>query len=125
MPCAGRAGRYDTAQHSLFGGREGCFLDDWYNPSLPSDVPDKPREPWHDVHCKLEGPACRDVMRNFEERWLQQVRSHTCMLCMHVYQMPWIICIHALHALSDRACRQPALAQMQPGLRRLTRRVVL
>eukprot|EP00892_Ulva_mutabilis_P001866 jgi/Ulvmu1/11680/UM008_0090.1 len=66
-------GRYDTAEHSLFSGREGRFQGDWYNPSLPTDVPDKPREPWHDVHCKVEGAACRDIMRNFEERWLRQV----------------------------------------------------
>lgn len=81
--CGWGAGRYDTAQHSLFGGRSGRFRGDWYNPSLPSDIAGKPREPWHDIHCKIEGAACRDIMRNFEERWLRQVRRHACMSCMH------------------------------------------
>ncbi|KAK7349579.1 hypothetical protein VNO77_07049 [Canavalia gladiata] len=29
-----------------------------------------PREPWHDLHCKIDGPAAYDVLTNFEERWL-------------------------------------------------------
>lgn len=28
-----------------------------------------PREPWHDLHCKIEGPAAYDVLKNFEQRW--------------------------------------------------------
>jgi phospholipase D1/2 len=28
-----------------------------------------PREPWHDCHAKVEGPAALDIMKNFEERW--------------------------------------------------------
>ncbi|XP_074372997.1 phospholipase D delta-like isoform X2 [Apium graveolens] len=28
-----------------------------------------PRQPWHDLHCKIEGPAAYDVLRNFEQRW--------------------------------------------------------
>ena len=31
-----------------------------------------PREPWHDVHCTLEGPAAWDVLTNFEQRWRKQ-----------------------------------------------------
>jgi phospholipase D1/2 len=31
-----------------------------------------PREPWHDVHCRLEGPAAWDVLANFEQRWRKQ-----------------------------------------------------
>lgn len=30
-----------------------------------------PREPWHDLHCRIEGPAAYDVLQNFEERWLR------------------------------------------------------
>ena len=33
-----------------------------------------PREPWHDVHSRLEGPVAFDVLTNFEQRWLKQVR---------------------------------------------------
>ncbi|CAJ2643545.1 unnamed protein product [Trifolium pratense] len=32
-----------------------------------------PREPWHDIHCKLEGPVAWDVLCNFEQRWEKQV----------------------------------------------------
>lgn len=28
-----------------------------------------PREPWHDLHSKIDGPAAYDVLTNFEERW--------------------------------------------------------
>ena len=36
-----------------------------------------PREPWHDVHCRLEGPAAFDVLTNFEQRWQKQVLRST------------------------------------------------
>jgi phosphatidylserine/phosphatidylglycerophosphate/cardiolipin synthase-like enzyme len=28
-----------------------------------------PRQPWHDLHCKIDGPASYDVLKNFEQRW--------------------------------------------------------
>lgn len=28
-----------------------------------------PREPWHDLHCRIEGPAAYDILTNFEQRW--------------------------------------------------------
>ncbi|KAL2941083.1 Phospholipase D zeta 1 [Bienertia sinuspersici] len=28
-----------------------------------------PRMPWHDVHCAIWGPPCRDVARHFVQRW--------------------------------------------------------
>lgn len=28
-----------------------------------------PRQPWHDLHCKVEGPAAYDILANFEQRW--------------------------------------------------------
>jgi phospholipase D1/2 len=31
-----------------------------------------PREPWHDIHSKVEGPIARDVLQNFVERWSMQ-----------------------------------------------------
>ena len=31
-----------------------------------------PRQPWHDIHCKLEGPVATDVLVNFVQRWLKQ-----------------------------------------------------
>ena len=31
-----------------------------------------PREPWHDIHSKLEGSIAHDVFINFRERWDKQ-----------------------------------------------------
>lgn len=28
-----------------------------------------PRQPWHDLHCRIDGPAAYDVLTNFEQRW--------------------------------------------------------
>lgn len=28
-----------------------------------------PRQPWHDLHCRIEGPAAYDILTNFEQRW--------------------------------------------------------
>lgn len=35
-----------------------------------------PREPWHDLHSKIDGPAAYDVLANFEERWLRASEPH-------------------------------------------------
>lgn len=35
-----------------------------------------PREPWHDLHCKIEGPAVYDVLTNFEQRWRKSTKTH-------------------------------------------------
>ncbi|KAL6964702.1 Phospholipase D zeta 1 [Sarracenia purpurea var. burkii] len=31
--------------------------------------------PWHDVHCALWGPACRDIARHFVQRWNHAKRN--------------------------------------------------
>ncbi|XP_075091298.1 phospholipase D delta isoform X4 [Nicotiana tabacum] len=28
-----------------------------------------PRQPWHDLHCRIDGPAVYDVLINFAQRW--------------------------------------------------------
>ncbi|KAK2637963.1 hypothetical protein Ddye_025758 [Dipteronia dyeriana] len=81
-------GRYDTVDHrvgdcppSIWPGK------DYYNPreSEPNSWEDTmkdeldrekyPRMPWHDVHCALWGPPCRDVARHFVQRWNHAKRS--------------------------------------------------
>ena len=33
-----------------------------------------PREPWHDIHAKIEGSCVKDVVTNFVQRWRRAVR---------------------------------------------------
>ncbi|XP_062175862.1 phospholipase D zeta 1 isoform X2 [Alnus glutinosa] len=75
-------GRYDTSEHKV--GDFPAMLwpgKDYYNPreSEPNSWEDTmkdeldrekyPRMPWHDVHCALWGPPCRDMARHFVQRW--------------------------------------------------------
>ncbi|KAM3378038.1 phospholipase D zeta 1 isoform X3 [Capsicum galapagoense] len=81
-------GRYDTREHKL--ADQPPFIwpgKDYYNPreSEPNSWEDVmkdelerekyPRMPWHDVHCALWGPPCRDVARHFVQRWNHAKRS--------------------------------------------------
>ncbi|KAI4298971.1 hypothetical protein L6164_032474 [Bauhinia variegata] len=61
-------GRYDTPQHRLFDDLDTIFEDDFHNPTFSSNSRG-PRQPWHDLHCKVEGPAAYDILTNFEQRW--------------------------------------------------------
>ncbi|KAE8656610.1 Phospholipase D alpha 1 [Hibiscus syriacus] len=69
-------GRYDTQDHLLFGTLNDIHHDDFHQPNFAYSSIKKggPREPWHDIHCKLEGPVAWDVLYNFEQRWLRQAR---------------------------------------------------
>ena len=64
------AGRYDTPAHTLFRGLRTVFHGDVYNPTFWEEDAKKlgPRQPWHDMHCRLDGPAAYDVLENFEQR---------------------------------------------------------
>ncbi|KAL8151686.1 hypothetical protein V2J09_021494 [Rumex salicifolius] len=66
-------GRYDTPEHRLFRDLDTVFKDDFHNPTFPSGTK-APRQPWHDLHCKVEGPAAYDVLINFEQRWQRATR---------------------------------------------------
>lgn len=61
-------GRYDTPEHRLFRDLDTVFEDDYHNPTLSAGTKN-PRQPWHDLHCKIDGPAAYDVLTNFEQRW--------------------------------------------------------
>lgn len=64
-------GRWDTPRHSLFRTLKHEHFFDFHNPWAVSQACG-PREPWHDIHCKLEGAVCRDVLENFVQRWHRQ-----------------------------------------------------
>ncbi|CAN6314264.1 unnamed protein product [Urochloa humidicola] len=64
-------GRYDTPKHTLFRTLQTFHKDDYYNPNFAVEDARGPREPWHDLHSKIDGPAAYDVLKNFEERWLK------------------------------------------------------
>jgi phospholipase D1/2 len=75
-------GRYDSPEHQVSDFPSQMWPGkDYYNPreSEPNSWEDAmkdeldrqkfPRMPWHDVHCALWGPPCRDVARHFVQRW--------------------------------------------------------
>ncbi|KAL9245596.1 hypothetical protein vseg_019227 [Gypsophila vaccaria] len=66
-------GRYDTPQHRLFHDLDTVFKDDFHNPTFPAGTK-APRQPWHDLHCRIDGPAAYDVLINFEQRWKKATR---------------------------------------------------
>uniref|UniRef100_A0A5B6Z9E0 Phospholipase D n=1 Tax=Davidia involucrata TaxID=16924 RepID=A0A5B6Z9E0_DAVIN len=68
-------GRYDTPEHRLFCDLDTVFANDFHNPTFTSRVRG-PRQPWHDLHCKIEGPAAYDIMTNFEQRWRKVGKWH-------------------------------------------------
>ncbi|KAF3636657.1 putative ankyrin repeat domain-containing protein 2-like [Capsicum annuum] len=61
-------GRYDTPKHRLFSDLDTVFGNDVHNPTFTT-ISGGPREPWHDLHCKIDGPAAYDVLTNFEQRY--------------------------------------------------------
>ncbi|KAJ0031683.1 hypothetical protein Pint_13014 [Pistacia integerrima] len=67
-------GRYDTPFHPIFGTLDTSHHNDFHQPCFPgaSIAKGGPREPWHDVHSRLEGPIAWDVLFNFEQRWRKQ-----------------------------------------------------
>ncbi|KAG4922912.1 hypothetical protein JHK82_051890 [Glycine max] len=69
-------GRYDTPHHPLFRTLNTIHKDDYHNPTFTGNAGGCPREPWHDLHSKIDGPAAYDVLTNFEERWLKASKPH-------------------------------------------------
>ncbi|KAH9311220.1 hypothetical protein KI387_026255, partial [Taxus chinensis] len=70
-------GRYDTPEHCLFRTLQTVHKDDYHNPTFTAGIDfGGPREPWHDLHCKIDGPAAYDVLTNFEQRWTKAAKRH-------------------------------------------------
>jgi phospholipase D1/2 len=67
-------GRYDNQNHSLFRTLNDLNMNDFHQPNYPGTSTAKggPREPWHDIHSRVEGPVAWDVLWNFEQRWQKQ-----------------------------------------------------
>ncbi|PON49953.1 Phospholipase D [Parasponia andersonii] len=61
-------GRYDTPEHRLFRDLDTVYKEDFHNPTFPAGTK-APRQPWHDLHSRIDGPAAYDVLINFEQRW--------------------------------------------------------
>ena len=43
---------------------------------MQSDDARGPREPWYDLHLKIDAPKAYDVLQNFQERWLKASKRH-------------------------------------------------
>ncbi|RLN17351.1 phospholipase D delta-like [Panicum miliaceum] len=92
-------GRYDTPEHRLFKDLDTVFKKDFHNPTFPVNS-HGPRQPWHDLHCKVEGPAAYDILTNFEQRWrkatkwkvnLKKVASWQYDTLIKLNRMSWIV----------------------------------
>lgn len=67
-------GRYDTPEFPLFSTLLKEHRDDFYNGMAPTTTREQgPRQPWHDIHCRVEGQVANDIYINFSERWSRQV----------------------------------------------------
>ncbi|KAL1343983.1 hypothetical protein HN51_017900 [Arachis hypogaea] len=66
-------GRYDTPEHRIVRDLDTVFQNDHHNPTFSAGVK-CPRQAWHDLHCKIEGPAVYDILTNFEQRWRKAAR---------------------------------------------------
>jgi len=51
--------------------------EDFYQGYGAWDAAFGPRQPWHDVHARVEGPAAWHIVANFEQRWRREApRRH-------------------------------------------------
>eukprot|EP01006_Ploeotia_vitrea_P023229 TRINITY_DN55673_c0_g1_i1.p1 TRINITY_DN55673_c0_g1~~TRINITY_DN55673_c0_g1_i1.p1 ORF type:complete len:877 (+),score=117.73 TRINITY_DN55673_c0_g1_i1:151-2631(+) len=78
-------GRWDTPTHNIYSSLDEQHAEDFHNAVAPTEgggvtQPHGPREPWHDIHCKVEGAIARDVMDNFVQRWTKQAPDHVDLL---------------------------------------------
>ncbi|KAM0826265.1 hypothetical protein ACQ4PT_068991 [Festuca glaucescens] len=89
------AGCYDTPSHRLFGDLDTVFRGDLHNPTLgDTDANDGPRQPWHDMNCRIDGAAAYDVLENFEQRWRKATAKHNHWkddTLIKLKRIPWIL----------------------------------
>ena len=69
-------GRYDTPEFPLWRSINHEHVGDFYNNcTLDATAACGPRQPWHDCHARVDGPAAVDIMKNFEERCFYRKRT--------------------------------------------------
>ncbi|KAF0911414.1 hypothetical protein E2562_008292 [Oryza meyeriana var. granulata] len=85
-------GRYDDENHTLFRELDTTYRHDFLQNNFKHAGLRRggPREPWHDVHCRLEGRAAWDVLANFEQRWRKQAPPEMtgCLLDISLAEFP-------------------------------------
>uniref|UniRef100_A0A0D3H6Y4 Phospholipase D n=1 Tax=Oryza barthii TaxID=65489 RepID=A0A0D3H6Y4_9ORYZ len=85
-------GRYDDENHTLFRDLDTTYRHDFMQNNFKHAGLRRggPREPWHDVHCRLEGRAAWDVLANFEQRWRKQAPPEMagCLLDLSQAELP-------------------------------------
>ncbi|KAF9618305.1 hypothetical protein IFM89_000940 [Coptis chinensis] len=91
-------GHYDTPEHRLFRDLDSVFANDFHNPTFPVRGP---RQPWHDLHCRIDGPVAHDILTNFEQRWrkatkwkdigIKKVTRWYDDALINLYRMSWIL----------------------------------
>ncbi|XP_059643049.1 phospholipase D beta 1-like [Cornus florida] len=69
-------GRYDTPKHPILSTLQTVHKDECHNPNFTGPAVGCPREAWHDLHCRIDGPAAYDILTNFEERWFRASEPH-------------------------------------------------
>ena len=65
-------GRFDHNDYPLFRTLETIHRDDFHNACSDVLAKNGPRQPWHDIHARIQGPGTLDLIQNFEERWIGQ-----------------------------------------------------
>ena len=68
-------GRFDNNDYPLFRTLETIHRDDFHNACSDVLAKNGPRQPWHDIHARIQGPGTLDLIQNFEERWIGQGRT--------------------------------------------------
>ncbi|KAL6578955.1 Phospholipase D beta 1 [Orobanche minor] len=67
-------GRYDTPNHQIFGTFETVHKYDFHNPNFTGAAVGCPREPWHDLHCKIDGHRLQKMKTSYDDSLLRLER---------------------------------------------------